>query len=92
MKLSSILDSPIQRIIQSNSPDLISVSKYYSGLLIKFVKKVLQIIPISVFDNLQDIIKVLTQKMRKIPLKINRSELKTYAQWDQRKEIAKLTH
>lgn len=31
------------RIIQANSPDFVSVSKYYSGELIKFVKEVLQV-------------------------------------------------
>ena len=41
MKLSSIMDAPLVRIIQSNSPDMLSVSKYYSGLMIKFVKEVL---------------------------------------------------
>jgi WASH complex subunit strumpellin len=44
MKLSSILDAPMVRIIQANSPDTLSVSKYYSGELIKFVKHVLQVI------------------------------------------------
>lgn len=41
MKLSSILDVPMVRIIQANSPDTLSVSKYYSGELIKFVQHVL---------------------------------------------------
>jgi len=40
-KLSSILNTPMIRIIQANSPDINSVSKYYSGELIKFVKEVL---------------------------------------------------
>lgn len=43
MKLSSIMNAPMVRIIQSNSPDFVSVSKYYSGELIKFVKEVLQV-------------------------------------------------
>ena len=44
MKLSSILDVPMVRIIQANSPDTLSVSKYYSGELIKFVQHVLQVL------------------------------------------------
>jgi len=43
MKLSSILNAPMVRIIQAGSPDMMSVSKYYSGELIKFVKHVLQV-------------------------------------------------
>jgi WASH complex subunit strumpellin len=37
------MNAPMVRIIQSNSPDFVSVSKYYSGELIKFVKEVLQV-------------------------------------------------
>ena len=44
MKLSSIMNSPMVRIIQANSPDFLSVSKFYSSELIKFVKGVLQVI------------------------------------------------
>ena len=44
MKLSSILDAPMVRIVQANSPDMLSVSKYYSGELVKFIKYVLQVI------------------------------------------------
>ena len=44
MKLSSIMNAPMVRIIQANSQDFVSVSKYYSGELIKFVKEVLQVI------------------------------------------------
>lgn len=43
MKLSSIMNSPMVRIIQANSPDFLSVSKFYSSELIKFVKGVLQV-------------------------------------------------
>jgi len=41
MKLSSIMDAPLVRIIEANSPDMESVSKFYSGLMIKFVQDVL---------------------------------------------------
>jgi len=45
MKLSSILNIPMVRLIQCESPDIESVSKYYSNELIRIVKDVLQIIP-----------------------------------------------
>ena len=92
MKLSSIMDAPMVRIIQANSEDMMSVSKYYSSLMIKFVEKVLQIIPVSVFEKLEGIIQILIGKMKQIPQKINRAVLKDYAQFDQRKSIAKFTH
>lgn len=103
------MNAPMVRIIQANSPDFVSVSKYYSGELIKFVKEVLQvppkkifffyfkyflkkIIPISVFDLLEEIIVLLTTKLKKIPLKLNRAELKDYAQYEERTKMANLTH
>jgi hypothetical protein len=30
-KLSSILNTPMVRVVQSQSPDIVSVSKYYSN-------------------------------------------------------------
>ena len=72
------------RIIQANSPDINSVSKYYSGELIKFVKEVLQIIPIQIFEILHDIITLLTSKLKHLPPKLNKAELKDYAQFEER--------
>ena len=58
-KISSIVVTPLFRIMQADSPDDRTVSKYYSNELIKFVKEVLQIIPITVFENLQQLIVLL---------------------------------
>ncbi len=63
MKLSSILNTPMVRMIQANSPDIESVSKFYSNELVKIVKDVLQIIPELVFQNLGYIINIFTDKM-----------------------------
>ncbi|CAD8147536.1 unnamed protein product [Paramecium pentaurelia] len=91
-KLSSILNTPTIRIIQAGSPDLNSVTKYYSGELVKFVKEVLQIIPIQVFEVLQDIITLITSVLKPLPSRINKIELKDYAQYEDRTQIAKLTN
>ena len=40
LKLSSIMNTPLVRILESNSPDLESVSEYYSKELVKYVRKV----------------------------------------------------
>ena len=40
LKLSSALELPLLRINQANSKDLISVSQYYSGELVTYVRKV----------------------------------------------------
>lgn len=37
------MDLPLVRIGQANSPDLVSVSQYYSGELVAYVRKVRQL-------------------------------------------------
>lgn len=51
-KLASIMNVPLQRIIEYNSEDMRSVAKYYSGELVKFVKRTLSIIPTNIFEKL----------------------------------------
>lgn len=41
--MASALDLPLLRINQAASPDLMSVSQYYSGELVGYVRKVLQV-------------------------------------------------
>ena len=43
LKLASILDVPLVRISQASSPDTISVAEYYSGELIQYVRRVLEV-------------------------------------------------
>ena len=80
-KLSSILNTPMVRVVQSNSPDMASVSKYYSNELIRLVKEVLQIIPGSVFDSLQGLIDLLTNQLKAYPQKLDKAELASYSQF-----------
>eukprot|EP00005_Dracoamoeba_jomungandri_P006405 CAMPEP_0174262476 /NCGR_PEP_ID=MMETSP0439-20130205/12995_1 /TAXON_ID=0 /ORGANISM="Stereomyxa ramosa, Strain Chinc5" /LENGTH=1153 /DNA_ID=CAMNT_0015347191 /DNA_START=64 /DNA_END=3525 /DNA_ORIENTATION=- len=92
IKLASIINGPLVRINQAESPDLYSVSEYYSGQLVSFVRRVLEIIPISMFFTLKDIISLQTDIIKEIPSKLERAELKDYAQLDHRYELAKKTH
>ena len=41
--MASAMDLPLVRIGQANSPDLMSVSQYYSGELVAYVRKVRQL-------------------------------------------------
>lgn len=43
-QLASALDFPLMRINQANSPDLLSVSQFYSGELVAYVRKVLPVV------------------------------------------------
>ncbi|XP_020375042.1 WASH complex subunit 5 [Rhincodon typus] len=92
LKLASALDLPLMRINQANSPDLLSVSQYYSGELVAYVRKVLQIIPESMFTSLAKIIKLQTHSIMEVPTRLDKDKLKDYSQLGARYEVARLTH
>ncbi|EMP39475.1 WASH complex subunit strumpellin, partial [Chelonia mydas] len=92
LKLASALDLPLLRINQANSPDLLSVSQYYSGELVSYVRKVLQIIPESMFTSLLKIIKLQTHDIIEVPTRLDKDKLRDYAQLGPRYEVDKLTH
>ena len=52
LKTASILDVPLIRITEIDSPDAASVAQYYSSELVEFVRLVLEVIPQSVFEVL----------------------------------------
>lgn len=92
LKLSSALDLPLLRIIQANSNDSKNVTKYYSSELVTYVRKVLQIIPESMFNLLARIINIQTNELKELPTRLEKDKLKEFAQLDQRYEIAKYTN
>uniref|UniRef100_A0A8D1EUK6 WASH complex subunit 5 n=1 Tax=Sus scrofa TaxID=9823 RepID=A0A8D1EUK6_PIG len=87
LKLASALDLPLLRINQANSPDLLSVSQYYSGELVSYVRKVLQIIPESMFTSLLKIIKLQTHDIIEVPTRLDKDKLRDYAQLAPRYEV-----
>ncbi|XP_071514464.1 WASH complex subunit 5 isoform X1 [Panulirus ornatus] len=92
LKLSSGLDLPLLRINQARSPDLISVSAYYSGELVAYVRKVLQIIPETMFGLLAKIIKLQTEKIKEVPTRLDKDKMRDFAQLPERYQIAELSH
>ena len=92
LKLASILDVPLIRISQCDSPDQVSVAEYYSGELVAFVRRVLDIIPVSVFRVLDQIVEIQTHRLTPLPVKFEVQNLKEYAQLDERYDLARLTH
>ena len=83
---------PLVRIGQAGSKDLASVSQHYSEGLVGYVRKVLQIIPETMFEILFKIIKLQTTTMRELPTRLEKDKLKDFAQLDERAQVAKLTH
>ena len=92
LKAASILDVPLVRCAAIDSPDVESIAEYYSGELVDFVRRVLEIIPISVFRVLSKIVAIQANRMRDIPTRLEAKDLKEFAQLDMRHELAKLTH
>eukprot|EP01116_Phalansterium_solitarium_P008575 TRINITY_DN22505_c0_g1_i1.p1 TRINITY_DN22505_c0_g1~~TRINITY_DN22505_c0_g1_i1.p1 ORF type:complete len:1148 (-),score=576.86 TRINITY_DN22505_c0_g1_i1:152-3595(-) len=92
LKLCSILQLPLIRINQCRSPDLVSVSEYYSGELVAFVRKVLEIVPRSMFLILAKIIELQTTRIRELPAKIDKEQLLEAGQMSDRFNLAALTH
>uniref|UniRef100_A0A7S3YNZ3 WASH complex subunit strumpellin n=1 Tax=Lotharella globosa TaxID=91324 RepID=A0A7S3YNZ3_9EUKA len=92
LKLSSVLSLPLVRITQCGSKDDISVAEYYSKNLVLYIRKVLEIVPQSVFNTLAKIIDLLTHKMVAVPTKIERLHLGNYSQLEHRYTLAKATH
>ncbi|XP_072947146.1 WASH complex subunit 5 [Epargyreus clarus] len=92
LKLASAMEIPLLRINQAQSDDLVSVSQYYSSELIKYIQKVLQIIPEMVFSIVEKIIDLQTWTIKEVPTRIDKEKLRDYAQLEHRMEVAKLTH
>ena len=92
LKLSSIMNIPLVRILESNSPDLESVSEYYSKELVKYVRRVLQVIPNAVFRLLDEIAMMQGGNLSDMPAKVKREEIKNFACLEERHRLASLTH
>ena len=92
LKLASILNFPLIRLFESNSSDIDSVTNHYSGELVNFVRKVLQIVPYSVFKLLEQIIHIFNKGFKDPPIKILKADIKDYAQLDERYALASIIH
>jgi WASH complex subunit strumpellin len=91
-KLASILDKPLVRISQAESKDDISVAEFHSSELVKYVRDVLGIVPISVFRVLDSIIQLLTHDLKPIPTKVERQYMRDLSQLDLRYQLTRATH
>ena len=92
LKLSSLLSIPLVRITQCESSDAVSVAEFFSTMLVKYVRKVLDIIPRSVFALLAEISTIMTNELRPVPSKLEREHLKDVSQLPERYKLARATH
>jgi len=49
------------------------------GQLVEFVRRVLQVIPASMFDILKEIIGIQTNRLQEVPTRLEKEHLKEYA-------------
>ena len=89
LKLASILNVPLKRICEYKVEDMSRVAKYYSGELVKFVKRTLSIIPTNIFEKLQDISIILTKSVKTMEPKMLKELIKDFACFDERFILAK---
>ena len=92
LKLASMMEIPLTRIHLADSPDLESVSEYFSTNLVEFVRRVLAVIPSSMFEELITIIKLLTTNLKDVPTKLPKTDIKSYAQLEERYALARTTY
>ncbi|XP_035916794.1 WASH complex subunit 5 [Anopheles stephensi] len=92
LKLASALEIPLLRLNQAESEHLIDVSRYYSNELANFVRKVVQIIPETMFALLAQIVDLQTNVLKELPARLEKERMKEYAQFEERFQIAKLTY
>jgi WASH complex subunit strumpellin len=92
LKLATVLELPCVRINQAESPDLVSVMAYYSGNLVAFVRDVLQVVPVSMFQILDRVIDVQINSLRELPTRLPRLEMREWAQLEERHVLAAATH
>ncbi|GBG30204.1 ABC transporter G family member 5 [Hondaea fermentalgiana] len=92
LKLASILDVPLTRISQADSPDAPVVAAYYSGELVRFVQRVLSVIPRTMFDMLMQVTDLLVERLPAVPTRLEASKLREFSQAETRFRVAELSH
>ena len=92
LKLASILNFPLVRLFEIDSEDIESVTQYYSGELVKFVKDILQVIPHRVFELMNVVYTIFCNQFKEMPNRILRTQLKEFSQIEDRFRLAKAVH
>lgn len=75
------------RINQAQSPDLVSVSQYYSHELVSYIRSVVQIIPETMFKLMAKIVYLQTHVIHELPTRLDKDKLKEYAQLNNRLKV-----
>ena len=71
---------------------LMNVSQYYSSQLVQFVGRVLSVIPISIYELLEQMTKIMSPGLKAEEAKITKEDLLGHALFDDRLQLAKHAH
>jgi WASH complex subunit strumpellin len=81
------METPLIRINEAGSQDLVFVSQFYSGLLVSYVGRVLHVIPQMTFSLMARIIELQTNSLKELPTRLDKDALKTFSQLNTRFEV-----
>ncbi|KAK9819738.1 hypothetical protein WJX72_001772 [[Myrmecia] bisecta] len=90
IKVRRVLDVPLLRISQANSPALAETAHHYSEALLAYCTNLLQVVPSAVFDHLERIAALQTGQMAEMASRVEKDSLRDYAQPEQRAQRARL--
>lgn len=88
--MASALEVPLLRINQARSRDLISVSQYYSSELVILLRRILHIIPETMFQIMAKIAELRTDRIKEVPTRLDKDDLREYVQLEQRYQVITL--
>lgn len=91
-KLTSILNIPVARVVQAGSKDLESIAKHYSTQLVAFVRRVMEAVPLVVFQVLERVARVRSESLVDTPVNFEVGVLSSLARLEARHELALRTH
>lgn len=92
VKLTSVLDTQITRLAQAGSADMDSVAVYWSNQLVRYVRRILQVVPQSICRMLDVIGELVHDKLPEIPSRQLVSELGHLAAGEARYSLARSTN
>jgi WASH complex subunit strumpellin len=93
IKLASLLQQTCVRINEiPDNPDLFSVSAFYSGQLVTFVRRVLDIVPRSMFEKMKGIIQIQTTSLLELPPRVEKENIVQTAAPGPRYKLSSLTN
>lgn len=92
LKMATVMDKPLKNLSDAGNADFDSVAQYYSSQLCDYVQRVLYIIPVKIFEELDGISQIMSQELTEFEVKISKDLLRDNTHRQTRIHLAKKTH